>query len=267
MIVALTLGTSLGLAGGLLHVVNHLLFKDLLFLAAGAIMFAAHAETIADLGGLGRKMPVTMTCFAVGALAAAGVPPTNGFVSKWLIYQALMQQGQAPLALVCLFGSVLTLAYLMRFLHLAFLGQPGIHSAHATEAPLSMRAPMCLLAGGCVLTGIFPGLLLWPINAVLASLSLVPLEIWPGGLTGGPGAWNAPGVALIMLLAFAGSWLALSRLIGDERFSDIHAGGLDPREDGVGRMPPQGVYGDAVRFLRIKRPHPLPNAAGKEDRA
>ena len=261
MVVALTLGTSLGLAGTLLHMVNHMLFKDLLFLTAGALMFAAHAENLSDLGGLGRRMPITMTCFGLAAMAAVGVPPTNGFTSKWLIYQALMQEGQVALALVCLVGSVLTLTYLLRFLHIAFFGQAAAHMAQAAEVPRSMYLPMSLLAGGILLTGIFPGLLLWPINAVLDAFSLPRLGVGLGGLTAGPGAWNAPGVALLIFLALGGSWWLMRRLTVGERLSDIHAGGIDPAEDGVGRMPPQGMYTDLAQLLRLGPSTGSPDAA------
>ena len=110
MVLAVAAGGALGYAGGMLHVVNHVFFKDLLFLVCGAVMFASHRETLDDLGGLGRKMPFTLAMFAIAGLSLVGVPPTSGFSSKWLIYHALMNAGQPFLALLSLVGSVLTLA-------------------------------------------------------------------------------------------------------------------------------------------------------------
>ena len=75
MVLGIAVGTSLGMAGGLLHMANHVFFKDLLFLMVGAVMLRTHADTISELGGVGRKMPVTMFCFFIGSLAAVGVPP------------------------------------------------------------------------------------------------------------------------------------------------------------------------------------------------
>lgn len=135
---------------------NHVFFKDLLFLMVGAVMLRTHADTISELGGVGRKMPVTMFCFFIGSLAAVGVPPTNGFTSKWIIYQALMAEGEPLLALISLIGSVITLAYLARFMHAVFLGQPGRNLDHIEEAPWVMRAPMLLMAFMVILTGVFP---------------------------------------------------------------------------------------------------------------
>ena len=122
MVLAVAAGGALGYAGGMLHVINHVFFKDLLFLVCGAVMFATHRETLEDLGGIGRHMPFTLAMFAIAGLSVVGVPPTSGFSSKWLIYHALMEAGQPFLALLSLIGSVLTMAYIAKFLHAAFLG-------------------------------------------------------------------------------------------------------------------------------------------------
>lgn len=84
--------------GGLLHLINHVFFKDLLFLVCGAIMFMTAKDHLRDLGGLGRKMPFTMLMFFIAGLSVIGVPPTSGFSSKWIIYHALMKSGQPVLA-------------------------------------------------------------------------------------------------------------------------------------------------------------------------
>lgn len=165
---------------------NHVFFKDLLFLMVGAVMLRTHADTISELGGVGRKMPVTMFCFFIGSLAAVGVPPTNGFTSKWIIYQALMAEGEPLLALISLIGSVITLAYLARFMHAVFLGQPGRNLDHIEEAPWVMRAPMLLMAFMVILTGVFPGLMLAPLNAALAEYGMPSLDVAFYGLATGP---------------------------------------------------------------------------------
>ena len=135
IILGLSLGTTLGLTGALLHFLNHMFFKDLLFLAAGAIMVQAHAHNLDEVSGLGKKMPVTMAFFMVGALSLAGVPPFSGFTSKWIIYEAAMQQGQVFLAILSLVGSVLSMAYFVKFMHSAFFGVPTRNIEHVKEAP------------------------------------------------------------------------------------------------------------------------------------
>lgn len=247
MVLAVAAGGSLGYAGGLLHVINHVFFKDLLFLVCGAIMFAGHCETLEDLGGLGRKMPFTLAMFAIAGLSVVGVPPTSGFSSKWLIYHALMEADQPLLALLSLVGSVITLAYVAKFLHAAFLGQPAPHLERISEVPYIMRVPMCLLALGCLVTGIFPGLALWPINRVLIDYGLEPLSISPAGVSEGPGAWNATGMAVMMALAVGGGLLFVKRFVR-LREVDIHTCGLPP-ETATSRMKPASIYGGLVRLL------------------
>lgn len=257
MVLAVAAGGVLGYAGGMLHVVNHVFFKDLLFLICGAVMFATHKDSLNDLGGIGRRMPFTLCMFAIAGLSLVGVPPTSGFSSKWLIYHALMQAGQPFLALLSLVGSVLTLAYIAKFLHAAFLGQPGPDLEHVHEAPLVMRVPMAILGAGCVLTGVFPGLALGPINAVLFEYGLTPLDVGLSGVLSGPGAWNATGIFVMMALAFlAGRWFVFrfTRL----REIDVHACGLPP-ETAASRMAPSSIYGDLTRLLGF-------GSAAKENR-
>jgi formate hydrogenlyase subunit 3/multisubunit Na+/H+ antiporter MnhD subunit len=247
MVLAVAAGGALGYAGGMLHVINHVFFKDLLFLVCGAVMFATHRETLEDLGGIGRKMPFTLTMFAIAGLSVVGVPPTSGFSSKWLIYHALMQAGQPFLALLSLVGSVLTMAYIAKFLHSAFLGQPSATLDDVREVPRVMRVPMGILGTGCVLTGVFPGLALGPINSVLAEYGFQPLEVGLSGVLSGPGTWNATGMFVMMALAF---WLGhkfVARFT-HLRETDVHSCGLPP-ETSTSRMGSASIYGDILRLI------------------
>lgn len=266
MVLGVAVGTSLGMAGGLLHMANHVFFKDLLFLMVGAVMLRTHADTISELGGVGRKMPVTMFCFFIGSLAAVGVPPTNGFTSKWIIYQALMAEGEPLLALISLIGSVITLAYLARFMHAVFLGQPGRNLDHIEEAPWVMRAPMLLMAFMVILTGVFPGLMLAPLNAALAEYGMPSLDVAFYGLATGPGAWDATAVAVLMLVAFGGCWLALRFLLSRVkiRVAPPHACGHDASQE-ASRIPPEAIYPALVNLCTGNKPGsatcPLPELA------
>lgn len=247
MVLAIACGGALGYAGGMLHLVNHVFFKDLLFLICGAVMFATHKETLYELGGIGRKMPFTLLMFAIGGLSLVGVPPTSGFSSKWIIYQGLMQAGQPLLALLSLVGSVITLAYIAKFMHAAFFGQACNDLEDVQEAPLVMRVPMGLLALGCLITGIFPGLALYPINEILAQYGAPTLNIGLSGVQSGAAAWNATAIFVMMAIAFlAGAWFIkhFTRL----REIDVHTCGLPP-ETAASRMNPASIYGDIVRLL------------------
>lgn len=255
MVLAVALGTSLGVASGLLHMVNHMIFKDLLFLMAGAVMFSTHQEEFSRMGGLGRTMPVTMACFLIAALSAAGVPPTSGFTSKWLIYQALMQDGEIFLALVSLIGSVITLAYLARVLHVVFLGQPAPEALHAQDPPLVMRVPMLILAAITLITGIFPGLFLIPINVAIVQFGLPALDLSLTGVNSGAGAWNALLLSTLSLVAFGGIWWAMECMLKSvpQRLVAPHACGHDCATETT-RMPATNVYQSLIQLLRLPRP-------------
>lgn len=247
MVLAVACGTSLAYAGGMLHLINHVFFKDLLFLVCGAVMFATHKDSLYELGGLGRKMPFTFLMFAIAGLSLVGVPPTSGFSSKWIIYQALMQAGQPLLALLSLVGSVITLAYIAKFMHAVFLGQPCADLEEFHEAPKIMRVTMFILAAGCIFTGVYPGLALYPINSILAQYGAQPLDIGLSGILSGPGAWNATGVFVLMAVAFFGAYWFMRRFT-HLREIDVHTCGL-PVEEATSRIPPTSIYGDIARLL------------------
>jgi len=188
-------------------------------------------------------MPLTLLAFAIAGLSVVGVPPSNGFSSKWIIYHALMEAGEPFLALLSLIGSVITLAYIVKFLHAAFLGQPAQDLDQVKEAPTIMLVPMMLLSAGAVLTGIFPGLLLGPINSILAEYNVATLDVALTGLTSGAGAWNATTVSLMVFVAFAIAWFVMMRFVrGNERVTDVHTCGLPP-EVGSSRMNPTSIFG------------------------
>ena len=163
VITAIGLSSVLGLTGGLYHALNHTLFKGLLFLTAGAVLYSAGTTDLDRLGGLAKRMPQTAAIFLIGAFSISGLPPFNGFVSKWLIYQATFQKaaenGSLFFAIVTVCGllvSVMTLASFIKVTQSVFFGQLPAEFAGVEEAPLSMRLPMWLMAACCVATGIMP---------------------------------------------------------------------------------------------------------------
>jgi len=158
---------ALGYAGALLHVLNHSLFKGLLFLGAGSVVHATGSRDLERMGGLAKAMPFTAGAFLAGSWAICGLPPLNGFVSEWLIYLAAFRGLTFPrgawaglaLAALALIGA-LAVACFAKVVGVVFLGEPrSAEAARATEAPRSMRIPMGILAGGCILVGLAPALL------------------------------------------------------------------------------------------------------------
>lgn len=178
----------LGLAGGLLHVVNHALFKSLLFLGAGAVLHATGTRDLDHLGGLLKRMPVTGATFLLGAAAICGLPPLNGFVSEFLIYLAAFHGLAAdaarlawPLSSAFAIGSLaliggLAAACFTKAFGIVFLGEPRTQRAkEAQEAGWAMRAPMLVLAFGCAIVGLCGWLLVPTVG--LAVRDLLPPQM------------------------------------------------------------------------------------------
>lgn len=256
---AIGLATPLGIAGGLMHFVNHMMLKDLLFLCAGCIMVASHARTLDELGGLGRKMPITFGIFLFAGLSLAGVPPLNGFSSKWLIYQAAFGSGHYVLGIFALVSSLFTLAAVLKFAHAAFMGAPGAAAEHAQEAPAVMLVPMGILAAGCVAVGVMPGLLLVPIAAIQQQLGLPAIAATWGGALPGTGGWH-PGFLsgiLLVLGVIAASYLRLGRANAPVIRSPIHLCGVGDIPPGASHVGASNLFESPESAMRgwLHAPH------------
>jgi hydrogenase-4 component B len=183
---------ALGLLAGTFHMVNHSLYKSCLFLGAGAVSFRTGSRSLSALGGLRALMPATAMCALTAALAIAGVPPLNGFASKWLMYSTGILGGQAfplfaLLGIVAMFISLVTLASFLKYLGSAFMGPPSARGDVREVAP-SMLVPQAFLAVTCVAFGLAPA---WPLGYVHRALTgLDSATSLPGLATllgGGPG--------------------------------------------------------------------------------
>ena len=211
---------AVGIAASLYHVLNHAVFKGLLFLGAGGVVAATGTHQIEEMGGLAKRMPWTALFFLVGSAAISGLPLLNGFVSEWLLFQAFLFGFQlSPEALVrFLFpvaGALLALttalaaACFVKAFGATFLALPrGEGAVTARESPRMMLAPQAFLALACVFLGLFPGFVLQGLRGVAASLPGVrPAPEMVSGLFAiapGPGRFDhlsPPLVALAVLLA------------------------------------------------------------------
>ena len=147
-----------GFMGGLLHLANHATMKITLFFCAGAIYVNLHKTNISELDGIGRAMPWTMGAFTVGALGLAGVPPVNGFVSKWFLCLGSLEAGQIGFLVVFLLSGLLNAAYFFPICHRAFFRKPADPEHHHGEAPMLMVVPICIMAALSLLFGMAPNL-------------------------------------------------------------------------------------------------------------
>jgi len=208
--------TVCGFAGGLLHILNHALFKCLLFYSAGSVYRATHSVDIERLGGLAKRLPITAALFLVGALAIAALPPLNGFVSEFIVYSALLS-GSAPsdqgnvlligFAAVLAFVGAVSALSMTRAFGLTFLGNPREPGLHVTEeAPPSMWVPMALHALGVVVFGLAPQLALaaiWPALKLFSAgkeLNALASSVAPLGIAN-------PLLAATLVLAGSVAWL------------------------------------------------------------
>ena len=207
--------TALGLAGCLLHVWNHSLFKALLFMCAGSVLHETGTRQLDWLGGLAKRLPWTAGCFVVGALAVCGLPPLNGFVSEWLVYLGLMRgatvsEGGAVLALgapVLAMAGALAVACFVKAYGAVFLGEARWRGTSVSEPePKVMRVPMVMLAAGCVLFGVMPSLFVPALDAAAGCW----LAAAGGGGAARIGELAPVGVlsalAVSLLLCAAGLW-------------------------------------------------------------
>jgi hydrogenase-4 component B len=205
----------LGLAGCLLHVWNHALFKALLFLSAGSVVHAAGTRDIDRLGGLAKVMPWTAAFFLIGAVAICGLPPLNGFVSELFVYLGLFGTlgigagasfaGAALAAPALALVGALAVACFVKVYGATFQGTArSEHALHAHEAPASMLGPMAVLAACCFLIGLAPLLVAPCLDRGIAD--------WAPGLPGRQplaslaplGAISALGGALLAALLLGG---------------------------------------------------------------
>jgi hydrogenase-4 component B len=205
---------ALALCAALLHSINHALFKSLLFLGAGAVSDATHSLDIEDFGGLLRRMPGTGAAYLVACCSVAGLPLFNGFVSEWMVFRSFLAGASlttVPAIIVMpLMMGVLALvgglaaACFAKVYGVAFLGRPrSAHAENAGEVPLPMRVAMMILGSACVLLGVFPGVILQPLN--LNVQELLGGAALPASITrlADLMPWLALGVVAISALGFA----------------------------------------------------------------
>jgi len=199
MVLGIGTGNPIGIAGGLFHMLNHAIYKSCLFLSGGAVEKKANTTDLEKLGGFARIMPVTFMTFLVASFAISGIPPFNGFASKWMVYQGLVETAKQGGALwviwivAAMFGSALTLASFMKLVHTIFLGQPSDKSLFKNkinETGPSMWIPTVILATLCIVFGVFAYRL--PLKVfIFPSL---------GGQEDFSGIWNS-GLATTLLLS------------------------------------------------------------------
>ncbi|MBM3315347.1 NADH dehydrogenase [candidate division WOR-3 bacterium] len=253
MVLGIGTGTAVGIAGALFHMLNNSVYKTGLFLCAGSVEHGSRTDELDRLGGLARQMPMTFISFLLCALAISGVPPLNGFFSKWMVYQGVIDVGREgnrlfPVFLACaMLGSVLTLASFLKLLHSVFFGQRPAQLAKVRGVPVTMWLPTLLLALTCVVFGVFAQ------QIPLAGL------IYPGLVApGGPlqqvalaGIWQPVLTSLLLLVGLGiGALLYLLGTAARPTAGRTFVGGEKTAEEEEGRVPGTAFY-SSVKHLPI----------------
>jgi formate hydrogenlyase subunit 3/multisubunit Na+/H+ antiporter MnhD subunit len=230
MIIGFGLGSLIGIAAGLFHMVNNTLYKTGLFLSSGNIEYRTGKENIDDLGGLSKVMPITFISTLIFALSISGIPPLNGFASKWMIYQGIVEFGKGTgianqmwilwLGLAVL-GSALTLASFIKFVGGIFLGRKLVKFDNIKEVPVLMWAPTIFIALLCVLFGVF------------ATNYIVPELIMPvSGEFTFIGFWESGFVSILILLSILlGILIYLAGNLKKFRTDDSFVGGGEKMQE------------------------------------
>jgi len=200
MILGIGTANPIGIAGGLFHMLNNAVYKSCLFLSGGVVEQKAGTTDLDKLGGLVKVLPITFTSFLIAALAISGVPPLNGFASKWMIYQGIIETGKTTGGLwivwlvAAMLGSALTLASFMKLIHAIFLGQPSrkmIVEKKGREASSLMLIPVVTLSVLCILFGVFA--YSFPLKGFIIPALGMSLEY--------SGAWSATLATLLLLFS------------------------------------------------------------------
>ncbi len=178
MILGIGTGTPIGIIGGLFHMLNNAIYKSSLFLSLGSVEKRTGTSELEDLGGLARKMPLTFVAALIGALSISGIPPLNGFFSKWMVYQGILKTASQHGAIwqivlnlcfvLAVFGSALTLASFIKFIHAIFLSKLPKKYEGVKEISFNNWFANLLLGALCIIFGVF-------VFAIPVKLFLLPI--------------------------------------------------------------------------------------------
>lgn len=259
MVLGIGAANPIAMAGALFHMLNNSLYKSCLFLSAGNVEHRTAETDLSKLGGLAKYMPVTFAAFLVASLSISGIPPFNGFVSKWMLYQGVIVSeglgGKFKILwlVAAMFGSALTIASFMKLIYAVFLGRPGGGFARIKEAGLSMTMPVIILASICVVFGV---------GAFVLPLPFLIIPAIGSGISY-TGVWQPVPAAILILAGLAigaGGYLLL--MAAKFRRTDTFVGGGDP--EAMGRIDGTEFY-NTVADMKIVAGIVKNEEAGKFD--
>jgi len=233
MILGVGSGSILGFVGGLFHTINNSLYKSGLFLSLGAVEKRTGTSDLDKLGGIGRNMPIIFISALFCSFAISGIPPFNGFFSKWMIYQGIIEMSSISvpgyqiwlliLLIMAVFGSALTLASFMKFLHSVFLGVRPKAYEKIREASLNQWIATLTIALICLAFGIFANQL--PIRYLFLPILEKTGIRSPNYI----GLYNPIFLTILFLIPFLIGFM-IFLVVKNVRLDDVYLGGMKPSE-------------------------------------
>jgi NADH-quinone oxidoreductase subunit M len=190
MLLGLATASTLGTTGGLMHIFNYMTYVALIIFSIAAVEHRTGTTNLNKLGGLIVKQPVAFLGMLFGIIGLAGIPPMNGFVSKWFIYRSLILGGYPFIALAAFIATVGTIMSVYKLIHNMFLGQLPERYSDVKEVGLVMQLPIWILMAVVLGTGIFPGVVLQWIAKVQSNLGIAPIAWTLGGVAKEAGDLN-----------------------------------------------------------------------------
>ena len=266
----------LAVLGAGFHILNDAIYKSLLFMNAGSVELSAGTLDLNRVGGLSAVMPVAALAGLLGVCSLSGLPPTNGFTSKWLIYQASVSAGLrfGPFliaAVVAFFVSLATLAYSLRFYSAGFLGKTAASEHGPRPIPWPMSLSQGVLALACLVIGLSPYWVVSGLSRVFGESATAVFSIGPAGALdsmarGGvvPAAWSPIGLTGGLVLCFLLAELIRSMGSTDVRRVPGWYCGEEHPDDEI-RFRAQGLYSPFnMAFSRLYPHVPLPRVPGMD---
>ncbi len=170
ILLGITMLNKDALIGGIFHLINHAFIKITLFFCVGAIYYKTGKKTIHEIKGIGKKMPITMWCFGIASISLVGIPPTNGFVSKWYLALGGLKANVGLFAVILLVSAFLTAGYLLPVVITAFFQGKHVKNENKNEPPLRMLLSIIVLTGVVIILGLFPNPVLLIIKDIVNDL-------------------------------------------------------------------------------------------------
>jgi len=197
IIIGLAMGTELSIGGAFMHIFAHALASAAAFLAAAAVSYRTGTTKMSELGGLIHKMPITYLVYLIAIISMAGIPPMAGFISKWMLFQAMIGKGMVFVATAAFFGSIGSFLYVFRPLSAVFLGQLSTKHKKLKEAPVLMIIPMIILSLATLLYGVVPNMVLKIFSGIETSVGMKGLQLAGTQISGTNGILD-PTIIVIM---------------------------------------------------------------------